>query len=95
MKEAQAHALCRRVSYDCVGQYGLLAEIVEAARYAADHPLLPAYIAPVQPATLPVLPPNPTAAQIRQLTDKNNLLKQDWTMVQGFRRGSATISATR
>ena len=86
-KEARNHALRHRVSYDWAGQYGLLAEIIGAARYAADNPLLPAYVAPVQPANSPVMPAAPTAAQIRQLTDDNNLLKRDWAVVCGFRRG--------
>ena len=92
VKEARKHALQQRVSYDWAGRYGLLAEIIGAARYAVDHPTLPAYVAPVQPANSPVLPAGPTAAQIRQLTDDNNLLKRDWAMLQGFRRGvSANI----
>ena len=63
------------MSYAWAGTYGLLAEIMGAAIYAVDHPNLPAYVVPVQPTKLPVLPQVPTTAQIRQLTDKNILLK--------------------
>ena len=42
---------------------------------------------PTQPLSSPLLPANPIAAQIRTLTDENNLLKRDWDVVRGFRRG--------
>lgn len=87
VKEARPHALRQRVSFDWAGPYGLLAEIIGAVRYHADHPLLPGYVAPVQPPNTPVLPPNASAARIRQLTDENNLQKRDWAILQGFRRG--------
>ena len=88
VKESKSHALRHRVSYDWSGQNGLLPEIIGAARYDADNPNLPNYVAPVQPANTPVLPgANPTTAQIRHLSDANNLLKKDWAVLCGFRRG--------
>ena len=90
IKEAKSHALRYRVSYDWSGQNGLLPEIIGAARYDAENPALPNYVAPVQPANTPVFNANPTAAQIRQLSDANNLLKKDWAVLCGFRRGSST-----
>ena len=45
------------VGYDWSGGYGLLAEIIGAARYAADNPLLPAYIPPSLPPTQTPTPP--------------------------------------
>lgn len=87
VREARERAIKQRVSYDWAGQYGLLAEIIGAARYAADNPTLPPYVPPVQPPHSPVLPVGATAAQIRAATDDNNLLKRDWAIVVGFRRG--------
>ena len=73
IKESKVHALRNKVSYDWSGQYGLLAEIIGAARYAIENPLLPGYVAPVQPANSPTLAGNATAAGIRHATDANNL----------------------
>ena len=42
---------------------------------------------PTQPLRSPSLPTNQKAAQIRTLTDKNNLLKRYWDVVRGFCRG--------
>ena len=89
MKEAKRPALNQRVSYDWAGQFGLLAEIIGAARYALDNPAMPAFVAPVQPANTPTYPNNnPTGAQIKAATDANNLEKRDWAVLLGFRRGS-------
>ena len=52
-----------------------------------DQPNRPAYVVDVQPTNSSVLPQVPTAIQIWQLTDENDLLKQDWAMLQGYRRG--------
>ena len=87
LKEAKGPALKLRVSYDWAGQYGLLADIIGAARYALDGPLMPAYAAPVQPANTPTCTNNnPSAAQIKAATDTNNLEKRDWAVVCGYRR---------
>ena len=64
-----------------------MVEIIGATRYAAENPTLLPYVVPTQPLSSPLLPANPTAAHIRTLTDENNLLKRDWDMVRGFRRG--------
>ena len=53
VREARERAIKQRVSYDWAGQYGLLAEIIGAARYAADNPTLPPYVPPVQPPHSP------------------------------------------
>ena len=85
--------LCRNVvlkydvSYNWSGGFGLLPFIIGAARFTADNPLLPPFLQPVQPPNSPVMPANPTAAQIRAATDSNNLEKRDWAVVQGFCRG--------
>ena len=42
---------------------------------------------PNLPLSSPWLTANPTAAQIRTLADKNNLLKIEWAVVRGFHRG--------
>ena len=44
MKEAKGPALKQRVSYDWSGQYGLLPEIIGAARYALDNQNMPVYV---------------------------------------------------
>ena len=49
MDECKEIALNYDVSYDWSGGYGILMEIIGAARYAADKPLLPAYIPPNAP----------------------------------------------
>ena len=64
-----------------------MAEIIDSTCYVEENPTLPPYIVPTQPLSIPYLPDNPTAAQIRTLTDKNNLLKRDWAVLRGFCRG--------
>ena len=64
-----------------------MVEIIGATRYAEENPTLPPYVVPAQPLRNPLLPANPTSAQIRTLADKNNLLKRDWDVVRGFHRG--------
>ena len=76
-----------QVSHDWSGSLGLIVEIIGATRYAADNPTLPLYVVPTQPLISPLLPANPTAVQICTLTDEKNLLKRDWVVVRGFRRG--------
>ena len=51
VEECKEIALNYDVGYDWSGGYGLLPEIVGAARFAADIPLLPAYIPPNAPST--------------------------------------------
>ena len=64
-----------------------MVEIIGTTRYTAENPTLSPYVVPIQPIRSPLLLANPTAAQIRTLADKNNLLKIDWEVVRGFRRG--------
>ena len=87
LKEAKGPALKQRVGYDWAGQYGILAEIIGAARYALDNPTMPAYVAPAQPANTPTFLNNASAAVIKAATDANNLEKRDWAVICGFRRG--------
>ena len=87
IKESKVHALRNKVSYDWSGRFGLLPEIIGAARYGLENPLLPGYVAPVQPANSATIAGNASAAAIRQATDANNLLKRDWAVTCGFRRG--------
>ena len=86
-KEAGIHALQNRVSYNWSGQFSLLPEIIGVARFATDNPDLPAYVESTQPPNTPNLPGNPTAAQMRSAINSNNVLKRDWAVVCGFRRG--------
>ena len=87
IKESKVHALRNKVSYDWSGQYGLLPEIIGAARFALENPMLPAYVTPVQPANSPAIAGNASAVALRHATDANNLLKRDWAVTCGFRRG--------
>ena len=64
-----------------------MVEIIGATCYAEDNLTLLPYIVPTQPLSSPSLPANPTESQIRTLTDEKNLLKRDWDVVRGFRRG--------
>ena len=58
-----------QVSYNWSVGIGLTVEIIVATRYAAQNPTFPPYIMPTQPLSSPLLPSNPTAEQIRTLTD--------------------------
>ena len=58
-----------QVSHNWSGGIGLTVEIIVATRYAAQNPTLPPYVVPTQPLSSPSLPANPTAEQIRTLTD--------------------------
>ena len=64
-----------------------MVEIIGATCYAAENPTLLTYFVPTQPIRSPLIPANPTASQIRTLTDDNNLLKRDWDVVRSFCRG--------
>ena len=64
-----------------------MVEIIGATCYAAENPIFSLYVVPTQPLRSPSLPTNQKAAQIRTLTDKNNLLNRYWDVVRGFRKG--------
>ena len=64
-----------------------MVEIIGATCYAAENPIFSLYVVPTQPLSSPSLPANPTEDQIRTLMDEKKLLKRDWAMVRGFRRG--------
>ena len=85
--EASDVGLECQVSHDWEGSLGLMVEILGTTRYAAENPTFPLYVMPTQSLRSPSLTANPTAAHICTLTDKKNLLKRDWAMVRGFRRG--------
>ena len=90
--EAGRIAVKYKVSYDWSGGRGLLALVIGAARLHADYPLLPAYVQPVQPATIPAgLPARPTPAQLREANDAVDILNRDWAVVSGFKRGMCEL----
>ena len=76
-----------QVSHDLAGGLSLMVEIIGATRYAAENPTFPTYVRPTQPLRIPSLPANPTSAQIRTITDENNLIKREWAVVRVFLRG--------
>ena len=85
MKDA---ALSCDVTYDWAGEFGLLAEIVGAAKYATDNPTLNPYVAPTQPPNQHAnINAGGTAAVIKALEAANDLALRDFAVVKGFRRG--------
>ena len=85
-------AIKHKVSYNWSAGKGLIPLIIGAARYAADYPNVPAFVDPVSPPNTPAgLGNNPTQAQVRVATDENNLLKRDWAVVCGFKRGASEL----
>ena len=58
IKEMKDAALSCDVTYDWAGEFGLLAEIVGAAKYATDNPTLNPYVAPTQPPNQHALCPS-------------------------------------
>ena len=87
--EAQDAAMNCPVSYDWAGTFNLLVMIMGAPRYAAENPDLPPYVEPVHPPSNPTetLTGNPSATIVRNAIAANNLLRRDWSVVRGFRRG--------
>ena len=85
--EASDVGLECQVSRDCAGGLGLMVKIIGTTRYIADKPTWSPYVVSTQPLSSPSLPDNPTAAHIRTLTDEKNLIKRDWDVVRGLRRG--------
>ena len=49
-REMRKQAIKYRVTYPWSSNFGLTAVVVGAARYAADHPTLPAYVRPTAAA---------------------------------------------
>ena len=83
--ECETTALDCTVEYGWLGQYGLLAEIQEAARYLATTGFQ--YVAPTQPPNRHAeIVPATTAHRSALLTAENDLLKHNWAIVKGFRR---------
>ena len=76
-----------QVNHDWEGDLGLMVEIIDSTRYAADNPTLPPYVLPTQPLSRLSLPANPTTAHILTFTDKNKILNIDWSVLRGFFRG--------
>jgi hypothetical protein len=87
VKEMQAAGVDATVSYEWAGDHGLLAEIDGAEKYLADTGEL--YVAPERPPQnhAGVLTGNPTNTQVRVRTAINDLLKQDYATLLGFRKG--------
>jgi hypothetical protein len=87
IKEMMDAALSCDVTYSWAGEFGLLAEIIGAAKYAADNPTLEPYTPPVQPPNQHAeINDGGTAAQLKQLEIENDLALRDFAMVKGFRR---------
>ena len=86
---AARQAIRFKVSYKWSGGKGLLALIIGAARLALDYPALDAYVQPDQPDNDPNtgLGARPSADDIRDAKTANETLKQDWAVIEGFRRG--------
>ena len=63
--------------------------IIGAARLAADYPALEAYVQPDQPDNDPNagLGARPSMDDIRDAKTANDMLKRDWDVLSGFRRG--------
>ena len=80
-------AMKHKVSYGWSGGKGLIALIIGATRLAADYPALDPFFEPTIPPNSPTLPARPTPEQIRDAKAANDLLKRDWAVVAGFRRG--------
>ena len=90
--DAKKIAIALKVSYDWSQGKGLLALIIGSARLAADYPNFPAFVEPTQPPNTPNYPQaNPTGAQERAARATNDLLKRDWAVVSGFRRGMGEL----
>ena len=87
IKEMQAAGVDANVSYTWAGDCGLLVKINCATKYLADTQ--DTYIEPTKPPQnhAGVLVRNPTQTQVRILTAINDLLKQDYATVLGFRKG--------
>ena len=49
--------------------------------------MLSVYVASIQPPNSSVVAAGASTATIRAATDANNILKTNWAVVQGFRRG--------
>ena len=75
------------MSYAWPGQYGIVAEIIGAARYTLDNPAMPTYIEPAQPANTLTFSNNASGAVIKAAKDANNLEKRNWAAICRFRRG--------
>lgn len=87
IKEMQEAGLSCDVTYDWAGEFGLLAEIVGAAKYALDNPGMNPYIVPTQPPNQhPNINAGGTAAALKALEAENDLALRDFAVVKGFRR---------
>ena len=90
-KEVSKIACKYKVSHDWSGNYGLLALVIGAAKYAARYPNLPAYVQPTQPPAGPTIQNGSSAVQQRNLIDAHELLTRDWAVVCGFVSGIGEI----
>ena len=81
-----------KVSYAWLGGRGLLNLIFGAARLAADYPLLPAYVQPVQPVTIWAgLPARPPPAQLHTANDAIDIINHAFYVVSRFIRAMGKL----
>ena len=87
IKEMESSGINQRVSYAWAGDWGCLAEIQGAQKYLVSTG--EEYLAPARPPVNHpgVLEGNPSQTQIRIMTADNDLLKQDYHVLLGFRKG--------
>ena len=87
-EEASKLGVQMKVSYNWSGNRGLLALIIGGARHAVEYPTLPGYVEPTRPDSMPNYPnANPSGTQERIARNANDILKRDWAVVCGFKRG--------
>jgi hypothetical protein len=86
-EEAEQIALDINVSYPWSDDYGLLAEIQGEDKYRNNTGF--EYVSPTRPPDLDprILLPNQNQTQIKILQSESVILKRDYAVVQGFRRG--------
>jgi hypothetical protein len=86
-EEAEQIALDINVSYPWSDDYGLLAEIQGEDKYQNNTGF--EYVSPTRPPDLDprILLPNQNQTQIKILQSESVILKRDYAVVQGFRRG--------
>jgi hypothetical protein len=86
-EEAEQIALDINVSYPWSDDYGLLAEIQGEDKYLANTGF--EYVSPTRPPDLDprILLPNQLQTQIKILQSESVILKRDYAVVKGFRRG--------
>ena len=80
-----------KVSYNWSGNYGLMAMILGAAKYAARYPALPAYVQPTLPGQANIPPGNPSNEVVRNAIHERDIQVRDWAVVCGFVAGAGKL----